>query len=134
MQDDQTPDGTGTEVTGEPVEVTADLVERFAGAVGAAPGEVPVTLAATLTSGVQRAVMALPELGIDLAKTLHTAQASEHARPLRVGDVLTATATVTGVRPTRGGRTIAFDTVLRDAAGETVQTRHTTLLTAGVER
>ena len=47
MQDDQTPDGTGTEVTGEPVEVTADLVERFAGAVGAAPGEVPVTLAAT---------------------------------------------------------------------------------------
>jgi len=120
-------------VTGEPVTVTADRVARFAEAVGAPAGEVPATLAAALTADVQRAVMAHPDLRIDLSRTLHTAQSSEHHRPIVVGDVLTATATVTGVRSARGGRMIGFDTVLRDAGGEPVQTLTTGLLTAEVD-
>lgn len=120
-------------VVGEPVEVTDEVVSRFADAVGTPAGQVPPTLAAALTAPVQRAVMDHPTLRIDLSRTLHTAQSSQHHRPIRVGDVLTATATVTGVRSARGGRMIGFDTVLRDAAGETVQTLTSGLLTAEVE-
>lgn len=120
-------------VVGDPVTVTDAVVARFAEAVGAPTGQVPATLAAALTAPVQRAVMEHPALRIDLARTLHTAQSSEHHRPIRVGDVLTATATVTGVRSARGGRMIGFDTVLRDADGEPVQTLTSALLTAEVE-
>ena len=120
-------------VTGDPVTVTTEVVARFARAVGAPTDQVPATLAAALTAPVQRAVMEHPALRIDLSRTLHTAQSSEHHRPIAVGDVLTATATVTGVRSARGGRMIGFDTVLRDAAGEAVQSLTSALLTAEVE-
>ncbi|MDX2358210.1 (3R)-hydroxyacyl-ACP dehydratase subunit HadA [Dietzia sp. PP-33] len=120
-------------VTGDPVTVTTEVVARFAEAVGARAGQVPATLAAALTAPVQRAVMEHPALRIDLSRTLHTAQSSEHHRPIAVGDVLTATATVTGVRSARGGRMIGFDTVLRDATGAAVQSLSSALLTAEVE-
>ena len=120
-------------VVGDPVTVTDAVVARFAEAVSAPPGQIPVTLAAALTAPVQRAVMEHPALRIDLARTIHTAQSSEHHRPIRVGDTLTATATVTGVRSARGGRMIGFDTVLRDGRGEAVQTLSSGLLTAEVE-
>ena len=120
-------------VVGDPVTVTDEVVARFADAVSAPTGQIPVTLAAALTAPVQRAVMEHPALHIDLSRTLHTAQSSEHHRPIRVGDVLTATATVTGVRSARGGRMIGFDTVLRDAAGEPVQTLTSALLTEEVQ-
>src|SRR5699024_12054329 len=120
-------------VTGDPATVTDEMVTRFAAAVGAPTGQVPATLAAALTSDVQRGVMAHPDLRIDLSRTLHTAQSSEHRRPIGVGDVLAATATVTGVRSARGGRMIGFDTVLRDGDGEIVQTLSSALLTAEVE-
>lgn len=119
-------------VTGEPVTVTDDMVARFAEAVGAPTGHVPATMAAALTTDVQQAVMAHPDLRIDLPRTLHTAQSSQHHRPVAVGDTLTATATVTGVRSARGGRMIGFDTVLTDAAGRAVQTLSSSLLTAEV--
>ena len=120
-------------VVGDPVTVTDEVVAHFADAVSAPTGQIPVTLAAALTAPVQRAVMEHPALRIDLSRTLHTAQSSEHHRPIRVGDVLTATATVTGVRSARGGRMIGFDTVLRDAAGEPVQTLTSALLTEEVQ-
>ena len=119
-------------VTGEPVTVTAEVVARFAESVGVPAGQVPATLAAVLTAPVQRAVMEHPALRIDLSRTLHTAQSSEHHRPIAVGETLTATATVTGVRSARGGRMIGFDTVLRDADGEPVQSLTTALLTGEV--
>ncbi|PZO55544.1 MAG: hypothetical protein DI639_17880 [Leifsonia xyli] len=120
-------------VTGDPVTVTAEVVARFAEAVGAPSGQAPATLAAALTAPVQRAVMEHPGLRIDLSRTLHTAQSSVHHRPIVVGDVLTATATVTGVRSARGGRMIGFDTVLRDPSGAAVQTLSSALLTAEAE-
>lgn len=113
--------------------MTTERVTCFAESVGAPDGEVPATLAAALTSDVQRAVMVHPDLQIDLSRTLHTAQSSRHHRPIVVGDTLTATATVTGVRSARGGRMIGFDTVLRDSGGEVVQTLSSSLLTAEVE-
>lgn len=131
------PDVEQVVVTGDPVTVTAGLAADFAAAVGAADpatgSGVPVTLAAALTAPVQQAVMTHPALRIDLARTLHTAQSSRHHRPIVVGDRLTAIATVTSVRPARGGRMISFDTVLTDAGGAAVQTLSTTLLT-GEER
>ena len=123
----------GVVVVGDPVTVTDAMVARFTEAVSAPSGQLPVTLAAALTAPVQRAVMEHPALRIDLSRTLHTAQSSEHHRPIRLGDVLTATATVTGVRSARGGRMIGFDTVLRDEQGEAVQTLSSGLLTAEVE-
>lgn len=119
-------------VTGDPVTVTDQVVARFAEAVGAPSGEVPATLAAALTAPVQRAVMEHPDLRIDLSRTLHAAQSSVHHRPIGVGDTLTATATVTGVRSARGGRMIGFDTVLKDGKGKAVQTLSSSLLTAEV--
>lgn len=113
--------------------VTDEVVARFAEAVGSPSGEVPATLAAALTAPVQRAVMEHPELRIDLSRTLHTAQSSVHHRPIAVGDTLTATATVTGVRSARGGRMIGFDTVLTDGNDAVVQTLSSALLTAEVE-
>lgn len=129
-----TADGDLVVVTGEPVTVTDGLIARFADAVGAPSGQVPATLAAALTADVQQAVMQHPDLRIDLSRTLHTAQSSRHHRPIAVGDTLTATATVTGVRSARGGRMIGFDTVLTDAAGRAVQTLSSSLLTEEVGR
>src|SRR5699024_9252064 len=108
-------------------------VTRFAAAVGAPTGQDPATLAAALTSDVQRGIMAHPDPRIDLSRTLRTAQSSEHRRPNGLADVLAATATVTGVRSARGGRMIGFDTVLRDGDGEIVQPLSSALLTAEVE-
>lgn len=132
-----TPDTDALVIAGDPVTVTDGIAADFAAAVGAAAPDggagLPVTLAAALTAPVQRAVMTHPTLRIDLARTLHTAQASRHHRPIVVGDRLTAVATVTSVRAARGGRMISFDTVLTDADGLPVQTLTTTLLT-GEER
>ena len=116
-------------VSGAPVEVTAERVADFAAAVRFNGTGVPPTILAPLTADVQQQVMGHPQLEIDLSRTLHTAQTFEYIRPIVIGDVLTATATVTSVRPMRGGRAISFDTRVVDSSGEAVQVLGTTLLT-----
>lgn len=125
----------GLSVAAGDLEITEQMARDMAAATGVDPdsGELPHTIAAPLTAGVQDALIGDPRLAIDLSRTMHTEQKIEVAAPLQVGGTYSATATVDTVRDAAGGRIIAFSTEVRDRAGEIVQTLRTSLLTAQPE-
>ena len=118
-----------------PLELTPVMVREFAAVTHSDDGgeQVPHTIAAPLTSGVQEKLIGDERLGIDLARTMHTEQRIEVSHPLEVGTTYTATATVESIRKAAGGRLITFFTDVRDPGGSTVQTLRTTLLSALAE-
>ncbi|HJE90112.1 MAG TPA: MaoC family dehydratase N-terminal domain-containing protein [Dietzia timorensis] len=118
-----------------PLELTPVMVREFAAVTHSDDGgeQVPHTIAAPLTSGVQEKLIGDERLGIDLARTMHTEQRIEVSHPLEVGTTYTATATVESIRKAAGGRLITFVTDVRDPGGSTVQTLRTTLLSALAE-
>ena len=118
-----------------PLELTPVMVREFAAVTHSDDGgeQVPHTIAAPLTSGVQEKLIGDERLGVDLARTMHTEQRIEVSHPLEVGTTYTATATVESIRKAAGGRLITFVTDVRDPGGSTVQTLRTTLLSALAE-
>jgi acyl dehydratase len=72
-------------------------------------------------------LMTEPDVGIELHNVVHRDQAFEQARPVRPGDVLTATLTVESLRQAAGTDLIATRTEITDAAGEVVSTARATL-------
>lgn len=125
----------GIDVDSGPLVLTDEIARRMRSATGLDPesAELPHTIAAPLTAPVQDALIGDPRLAIDLSRTMHTEQRIESARALEVGATYTATATVESVRAAAGGRLIAFVTIVRDEAGEVVQTLRTTLMSAPAE-
>lgn len=122
----------GISVDSGPLELTPVMVREFSAVTRTDDGgeQVPHTIAAPLTSGVQEKLIGDERLGIDLARTMHTEQHIEVSHPLEVGEIYTATATVESIRKAAGGRLITFAIDVRDAGGTTVQTLRTTLLSA----
>lgn len=101
--------------------VEGGRVASFAAAVGH-PGEgVPPTFATApeLLAGLEHA-LADPELGLDLSRVLHAEQAYEWRRPLRVGETLTAEATIEQIRAKGPVELLTLRTDLRDRAGDVV--------------
>jgi acyl dehydratase len=73
-------------------------------------------------------VIADAELGLDLAKILHGEQEYEWARPMRIGETLTAETAIESIRGRPSMRFLVLRTLLRDEAGETVVAARSTLI------
>jgi acyl dehydratase len=76
-------------------------------------------------------IVAGPELGLDYARVVHGEQAYEWHRPIRVGDSLTAVPRIAGISSKGPLEFLVIEAEIKDAAGETVVTARTTLLSRG---
>lgn len=109
-----------------PLTVTSERVAAFAAAVGH-PGEgVPPTFPIVLAFDAMMAFLGAE--AIDLHRIVHGEQRFAYSRPLAVGDELSATLTVTGLRQIGGADIIATTSELTDATGAVVCTGKATLV------
>jgi hypothetical protein len=115
-----------------PFRVEPERVRAFAAAVGHAGDGVPPTFATVpeIAAGLAN-VLADPDLGLDLSRILHGEQAYEWARPLEVGETLTAEATIERIRGRGSIWFLTIRTSLRDGSGATVVTARSTLIVRG---
>ena len=116
-----------------PLTVTEDRVTAFAAAVGhpadgSAPA-VPPTFPIVLAFDAMQAFLDAEQ--VDLHRIIHGEQRFTYERPVRVGDELSATLVVTGVRRIGGADIVATASEIRDAAGELVCTGRATLVHGG---
>ena len=109
--------------------VQEQRVRAFAAAVADPCGGVPPTFATApeIAAGLTN-VIADPELGLDQASVLHGEQEYTWTRPLRVGETVTAEATIESIRGRGSMRFLTLRTLLRDASGETVVVGRSTLI------
>ena len=110
-----------------PLTVSAERVRSFAAAVGQPDdGAVPPTFPILLAFDAMQAFLDAEQ--VDLHRIVHGEQRFAYERPLREGDELTATLTVTGVRQIGGADIVATASEIRDASGELVVTGRATLV------
>ncbi|TIC89309.1 MaoC family dehydratase [Nocardioides sp. GY 10113] len=114
-----------------PYTVTAEAVEDFAAAVGSSDGSgaVPPTFPIVVTFQAMLAFLAAEE--VELSRIVHGDQKFTYHRPVRVGDVLTATMEVTKLRQIGGNDIIATTSEITDEAGAPVCTTTATLVHRG---
>ena len=99
--------------------VTAERVRAFVAAVGQPDdGAVPPTFPIVLAFDAMQAFLDAEQ--VDLYRIVHGEQRFTYERPLREGDELSATLTVTGLRQIGGADIIATASEIRDAAGDLV--------------
>jgi len=112
-----------------PLSVTPERVSAFAAAVGhpgADDGAVPPTFPIVLAFDAMQAF--LDAEAIDLHRIVHGEQRFAYVRPLAVGDELSATLTVTGLRQIGGADIIATTSEITDSSGAVVCTGKATLV------
>jgi acyl dehydratase len=109
-----------------PREVTAEAVTAFTAAVGGGSGAVPPTYPIVVTFAALQDFLASEQ--VELSRIVHGDQRFRYARPLVVGDELTATLTVTGVRSIGGNDIISTSSDITDASGAVVCTATATLV------
>jgi acyl dehydratase len=108
--------------------VDAERVERFRAAVGGPPHGVPPTFVTVAEFEVFPTIVADVELGMDYARILHGTQEYGFARPLRLGETLTATSRIVSIR-TRGETSLmTVETELVDADGGRVALGRSTMI------
>ena len=114
-----------------PHEVTEEEVREFAAATGtpydggAAPATFPIVLAFDAMNAFLEAER------VDLFRIVHGEQRFSYVRPVRSGDVLTATLTVSSLRQIGGADIIGTTSTIVDGAGELVCTTTATLVHRG---
>lgn len=117
-----------------PYEVTRVKIDEFANALGTPlPAEeayplAPPTFAAVVTNAALDALFGDPELAIDLARVVHGDQSFRYARPLRAGDVVTATLRIDKVRVRGPVEIVSTAVEVDDALGEAVLTATATFV------
>jgi acyl dehydratase len=138
------PDLAGREFPATPpYDVSRSQIAAFADAIGAddplhrdpaaarAAGHpdvvAPPTYPIVVAFQAMTAFMADPGVGIELRNVVHSEQRFEADRPIRAGDVLTATISVESVRQAAGTALIATRSVIRTVDGEPVCTAYATL-------
>lgn len=82
----------------------------------------PPTFAIVLQDQTLQQLLAEPDSGIVLSRTIHGEQKFAYARPIVAGDELTAQLQVTAVRAVGANSMVTSECVIKDAAGETVVT------------
>jgi acyl dehydratase len=122
-----------------PLEVTEERVAAFAASLGAPYdasgdpardlGAVPPTYPIVLAFDAMQAFLASE--GIDLFRIVHGEQRFAYERPVRVGDVLTATLSVVSLRQIGGADIIGTSSAITDADGALVCTGRATLVHSG---
>ena len=112
-----------------PLVVTGEEVATFAAATGAGTDRVPATFPVVVTF---RALLDFLEAErVDLARIVHGEQKFAYERPVVVGDELTATLAVTGVRQIGGADIVRTSSAIMDADGALVCTAGATIIHRG---
>lgn len=88
----------------------------------------PPTFAIVLQELTLQQLLAEPDSGIALSRTLHAEQRFRYTRPIVAGDELTATLSITGLRALGGNAMVTSEAEIRDAAGEHVVTTTSVLV------
>lgn len=117
-----------------PLAVTAETVAGFARAIGStgtaeSPESVPPTFPIVVTFQALQDFLAAEE--VELSRIVHGDQRFRYARPLLIGDEITATLTVTGVRSIGGNDIISTASEITDTTGAVVCTATATLVHRG---
>jgi acyl dehydratase len=115
----------------EAYDVTEERIAAFAAATGSAyhaGGPAPATYPIVVAFAAMQALMADPEVGIELHHVVHGQQKFVHARPVRAGDALRAELSVTGMRQIGGADIISTSSAITDADGALVCTAEATLV------
>lgn len=123
----------------EPYQVGREKIREFAEAIGddnpAYRGDdaiAPPTFAFMLGSRALASLLGDEELGLRLDRIVHGAQKFSYDRPIKAGDAIDATATITTVRRAAGVDVIIYETVLT-SGGERVAVSTSTISHAGAE-
>ena len=115
----------------------AKVVEFVVALGGPAPVESAEPLVAPPTFAmipVMRGFESLvADLGIELARVVHTDQSFEHSRAIRSDDVLHTTASIDSHRDLRGSDLLGLSCAIHDDIGELVTRAHSGLLIRPVE-
>ncbi|MEV6234783.1 MaoC family dehydratase N-terminal domain-containing protein [Saccharopolyspora shandongensis] len=134
--------------SGEPYEVTRGKIREFADAIGDAnPAYRSPDAARELghpdviappTFGIVAAGAASsnnpirrPEFGLDYRMVVHGEQQFRYRRPIRAGDVLTATGRIAEIRDAGRNELVRIETDIRDSAGELVCTAVNVIVSRG---
>jgi acyl dehydratase len=110
-------------------EIEEQRARAFAAAVAHTGEGVPPTFATApeIAAGLAN-VIADPELSLDLSSLLHGEQEYVWTRALRVGETVSAEATIESIRGRGSMRFLTLRTLLRDEEGETVVVGRSTLI------
>lgn len=129
----------------EPYEVSRVKIREFADAIGdanpvyrdpeaaRAAGHPDVIAPPTFPIVVSLGGGALgdPELGINFAMVVHGEQRFEYVRPVRAGDVVTCTSTITEIKAIGNNEKMDIVTEVRTAEGELVCKSYNTIVERG---
>ncbi|SBS71400.1 MaoC family dehydratase N-terminal domain-containing protein [uncultured Microbacterium sp.] len=102
-------------------------------ALGYADVVAPPTFAMVIQDLTLQQLLAEPESGIVLERTVHAEQRFRYSRPIVAGDELTGRLRVTGVRPFGKGAMVTSEAEITDADGGHVVTATSVLLIGGEE-
>lgn len=93
----------------------------------------PPTFAMVVQDHTLQQLLAEPDSGIELARTIHAEQRFDYTRPIVAGDELSGQLTVTGIRMMAGNAMITSEARITDAAGDHVVTATSVLLVGSEE-
>jgi len=115
-------------------EVSREKIREFADAIGdrnpAYRGDdaiAPPTFAFMVGSRALEELLNDEELGLRLDRIVHGAQKFSYTRPIKAGDTIAATATITTVRKAGPVEVIMYETTLTTVDGEPIATATSTL-------
>jgi len=91
----------------------------------------PPTFAMVIQDLTLQQLLAEPDSGIVLERTVHAEQRFRYTRPIVAGDELTAQLRITGVRPFGAGAMVTSEAAITDADGAHVVTAISVLLVGG---
>jgi len=93
----------------------------------------PPTFAMVIQDLTLQQLLAEPDSGIALERTIHAEQRFRYSRPIVAGDELTAQLSISGVRAMGTGAMVTSEAEITDAAGAHVVTATSVLLVGGDE-
>ncbi len=91
----------------------------------------PPTFAMVIQDLTLQQLLAEPDSGVVLERTIHAEQKFRYTRPIVAGDELTGRLAVTGVRAIGQGAMVTSEAEITDAAGDHVVTATSILLIGG---
>ncbi|WP_019632657.1 MaoC family dehydratase N-terminal domain-containing protein [Actinomadura atramentaria] len=130
---------------GEPYEVSRVKIREFADAIGdqnpvyrdadaaKAAGHPDVIAPPTFPIVVSLGSPALvdPELGLNYAMVVHGEQRFEYTRPVRAGDVVVCTSTITEIRSIGNNEKLVIETDISTTDGELICKTYNTIVERG---